>query len=96
MPTATEIVTRRDANLSASAAGAEAQTIRPMIERLTATAQNAIVVKALSAREDKTLTPELALAFWLEFLAHRDVLARVDQQIAKGQSAGKALAPMMG
>lgn len=68
--------------------GAEIQNMKPYINNEVAALQKAVVSSVLSAVNSGTLTPEIAMSKWMEYVAYQKLLQKFDQRITVGISVG--------
>ena len=68
--------------------GAEIQNFKPYIDDEVASMQKAVVNSVLGAVNSGTLTPEMALSKWMEYIAYLKLNQKFDQKIKVGQSVG--------
>jgi len=75
-------------DLAAMRIGVEMDTIRPYVEAEVNEMQKFVVNTVTSLVNAGTLTPEIALAKWMEYIAYRKLLQRFDHKIKHGASLG--------
>jgi hypothetical protein len=69
--------------------GSELQNIKPYIDHEVANMQRAVVNSVLSAVNSGELTPEMAMAKWMEYIAYMKLNQRFAQKIEVGKSVGQ-------
>lgn len=75
-------------DLGAIRSGAELQSVKPYMDAEIAGLQKAVVSFVLSAVVNGTLTPEIALSKWVEYISYTKLSQKLDQRIRVGQSVG--------
>lgn len=68
--------------------GAEIQQMKPYMDNEIAGMQKAVVSSVLAAVNNGSLTAEIALSKWMEYIAYQKLIQRFDQRIAIGVSIG--------
>lgn len=74
--------------LTAIRLGAEMQNMKPYLVNEIDAMQKAVVNSVLAAVNGGSLTPEMALSKWMEYIAYMKLTQRVDQRIRIGQDIG--------
>lgn len=74
--------------LSAIRQGAELQSVKPYIDNDIAGMQKAVISFVLNAVNNGTLTPEIAMSKWVEFVSYTKLQQRLEQRIRVGQTIG--------
>lgn len=69
--------------------GAEIQQFKPYLDNEIVAMQRGVVSSVLSAVNTGTLTPEMALSKWMEYIAYLKLTQRLDQKVRIGQSVGE-------
>lgn len=77
-------------DLSAIRIGAEIQSIKPYMDNEINGMQKAIVSFILAAVNTGTLTSDIALSKWIEYVSYTKLSQKLDQRIRVGQSVGSA------
>ena len=68
--------------------GAELQNMRPYMDTEITSLQKAVVSFVLAAVNNGTLTPEIAMSKWIEYVSYTKLSQRIEQRIRVGQSVG--------
>ena len=76
--------------LAAMRTGVEIDAMRPYVQVEVDGMQRAVVNAVTMMVNEGTLTPEIAHAKWMEYIAYRKLLQRFDQKIKAGTDIGKA------
>lgn len=66
--------------------GAEMQNIKPYMDVEISSMQKAVVSFVLASVNNGTLTPEVALSKWIEYISYTKLQQRIDQRIRMGQT----------
>lgn len=74
---------------------ARLQGFLPYLEDAIAKMQLAVVNRAKTAQTQGTLTSDLALALWMEFLANERLLARMGARERGAQGSAARYAPLL-
>lgn len=74
--------------LSAIRQGAEIQALKPYMDNEIAILQKAVVSFILASVNNGTLTPEIALSKWIEYVSYFKLQQKLEQRIRIGQSVG--------
>lgn len=74
--------------LSAIRFGAELSNFKPYLDTEVASLQKAVVSSVLSAVNAGTLTPEMAMSKWMEFISYTKLNQKLSQRIQVGVSVG--------
>lgn len=69
--------------------GAEIQQFKPYMDNEIAVMQKAVVSSVLAAVNSGTLTPDIAMSKWMEYIAYQKLSQKFDQRINVGVSIGK-------
>lgn len=69
--------------------GAELQNLQPYMNSEIIGMQKAIVSFVLSAVNNGTLTPEIAMSKWVEYIAYQKLNQKISQRIRMGQDLGQ-------
>lgn len=75
-------------DLSAIRIGAELQNMKPYMDSEIAGMQKAVVSFILAAVNNGTLTPDIALSKWVEYISYQKLGMKLEQRIRIGQSVG--------
>lgn len=75
-------------DLQAIRHGAELANIKPYLDVEIQAMQKAIVSNILSNVNAGTLTPEIAMSKWMEYIAYQKLNNKFEQRIQIGQSVG--------
>lgn len=75
-------------DLSAIRIGAELQSLKPYMDNEITGMQKAVVSFVLAAVNSGTLTPEVALTKWVEYISYSKLQQKLEQRIRVGQSVG--------
>lgn len=78
-------------DLAAVRMGAEIQSIKPYMDNEIAGMQKAVVSFILAAVNNGTLTPDIALSKWVEYISYQKLGMKLDQRIRVGQSVGATI-----
>lgn len=76
--------------LSAIRHGAELQNMKPYMDNEIEQLQKAVVSFILASVNSGTLTADIALAKWIEYVSYSKLQQKLNQRIAVGQSLGAA------
>lgn len=76
-------------NLFAIRTGAEIQSFKPYMDSEISSMQKAVVSFVLAAVNSGTLTSEVALTKWIEYISYLKLQQKLEQRIRLGQSAGE-------
>lgn len=76
------------AELQAIRYGADLTNYKPYIDNEIANMQKAVVSSVLAAVNNGSLTSEMALSKWMEYIAYQKLIQKFDQRIAVGVSVG--------
>lgn len=68
--------------------GAEVAQMKPFLDAEIISMQKAVVSSVLTAVNSGTLTPDIALSKWMEYVAYQKLTQRFDQRIRVGASVG--------
>lgn len=68
--------------------GAELQNMKPYMDSEITSLQNAVVSSVLAAVNKGTLTPDMALSKWVEYISYIKLSQKFEQRIAVGQAVG--------
>lgn len=77
--------------LSAIRTGAEIQSFKPYMDNEISGMQKSVVSFVLAAVNSGTLTPEVALTKWVEYVSYLKLQQKLEQRIRIGQSAGQSV-----
>lgn len=77
-------------DLSAIREGAEIQSLKPYMDNEIEGMQKSIVSFILQRVNDGSLTPDIALSKWIEFISYSKLQQKLSQKIRIGQSVGSA------
>lgn len=77
-------------DLGAIRRGADYQQMKPQLDNEIETMQKAVVSFVLAAVNNGSLTPEIALTKWVEYISYQKLQQKIDQRIRIGQSIGAA------
>lgn len=70
--------------------GAELANIKPYLDVEIQAMQKVIVSNVLSNVNAGTLTPEIAMSKWMEYIAYQKLINKFEQRIQFGQSVGSS------
>lgn len=82
-------------DLGAIRVGATAQNFKPYLDGEIEALQKAVVNSVLSAVNNGTLTPDMALSKWMEYIAYKKLSQKFDQRIEVGKSVGAKIGPKL-
>lgn len=68
--------------------GAELQNMKPYMDSEITSLQNAVISSVLAAVNKGTLTPDMALSKWVEYISYIKLSQKFEQRIAVGQAVG--------
>lgn len=68
--------------------GAQIQQLKPYIDNEVLVLQKSVISFVLAAANSGTLTPEIAFAKWMEYIAYQKLLQKFDQRVSIGASIG--------
>lgn len=71
--------------------GAELQNMKPYLDNEIEGMQSAIVNSVLVAVNNGSLSPEMALSKWMEYIAYKKLSQKFSQRIEIGKSTGGGL-----
>lgn len=74
-------------NLSLVRQGAEIQQMKPYMDAEISSMQKAVVSFVLSAVNSGTLTSDIAMSKWVEYIAYQKLSQKLSQKIEIGKSA---------
>lgn len=77
-------------DLGAIRVGAEMQAVKPYIDSEIEGMKKAVVSSILQKVNDGSLTPDVALSKWVEYVAYIKLQQKYEQRIRMGQSIGAA------
>lgn len=69
--------------------GAELQNMKPYMDNEISSMQKAVVSFILAAVNNGTLTPEIAMSKWVEYVSYQKLGQKIDQRIRMGQDMGQ-------
>lgn len=75
-------------DLSQIRLGAEMQNMKPYMDNEISSLQKSVVSFILSAVNAGTLTPEIAMSKWVEYVSYSKLQQRINQRIEVGKSVG--------
>lgn len=76
-------------DLAAIRSGAEIQSMKPYMDSEISNMQRAVVSSVLVAVNNGTLSAEMALSKWMEYIAYVKLNQKFEQRIRIGQAAGE-------
>lgn len=71
--------------------GAEIQQMKPYLDNEIAAMQKAVVSSVLAAVNNGSLTSEMALSKWMEYIAYQKLSQKFEQRVKVGQALGNSL-----
>lgn len=75
-------------DLGAIRIGAELQSVKPYMDSEIFSMQKAVVSFILTHVNAGTLTPEMAVSKWVEYISYTKLQQKIDQRIEIGKSKG--------
>jgi hypothetical protein len=75
-------------DLSAIREGAKIQSMKPYMDNEISGLQKAVISFVLAAVNNGTLTPEMALSKWVEYVSYVKLQQKLEQRIRIGQDIG--------